>query len=31
VQFRDEYARELVDGYANGDVAATESGARNRV
>jgi myo-inositol-1-phosphate synthase len=28
VQFRDEYARELVDGYANGDVAGTETGAR---
>jgi myo-inositol-1-phosphate synthase len=31
VQFRDEVARELVDGYANGDVVATETQARDRV
>jgi myo-inositol-1-phosphate synthase len=31
VQFRDEYARELVDGYADGNVADTETGARNAV
>jgi hypothetical protein len=30
VQFRDEFARELVDGYANGDVRAIETTARNR-